>query len=116
MVAERLFRPLVKESDAPDTGRRCDQVRVRHVRCPPCAKGDLRERGDDPVLDRGVVHDLSVRALQERLAELKRSEKEQSAETAQEFEFLRPPGEAPRSAVGIGVELLAEMETLKVCT
>ena len=46
-----------------------------------------RERGNDPVLDQGVVHDLSVRALQERLAELERSEKEQSAETAQEFEF-----------------------------
>ena len=62
--------------------RQCDKVRVRHVRCPPCAKGDLRERGNDPVLDQGVVHDLSVRALQERLPEIERSEKEQSAETA----------------------------------
>ena len=78
---------MQKESDAPDMDRQCDKVRVRHVRCPPFAKGDLRERGNDPVLDQGVVHDLSVRALQERLAELERSEKEQSAETAQEFEF-----------------------------
>ena len=67
--------------------RRCDQVRVRHVRRPRCARGDLRERGDDPVLDQGVVHNLSVRALQVRLAELERAEKEQTAETAQEFEF-----------------------------
>ena len=30
------------------------------------------KRCNDPVLDQGVVHDLSVRALQERLAELER--------------------------------------------
>ena len=29
MVAERLFRPLEKESNVPGVDRRCDQVRVR---------------------------------------------------------------------------------------
>ena len=62
--------------------RWCDQVRVCHVRCPRCGRGDLRERGDDPDLHQGAAHDLSVRELQERLEELERSEKEQSAETA----------------------------------
>ena len=93
--------------------RRCDQVRVRHVRCPRCAKGDLRERGDDPVLDQGVVHNLSVRALQERLAELERSEKEQSAETAQEFEFCARLEKQLEAQEALESELLAKMETLK---
>ena len=44
-------------------------------------------KGPTTDLDQGAAHDLSVRELQERLAELERSEKEQSAETAQEFEF-----------------------------
>ena len=62
--------------------RWCDQVRVRHVRWPRCGRGDLREKGDDPDLHLGAAHDRSVREMQERLAEMERSEKEQSAETA----------------------------------
>ena len=91
--------------------RQCHKVRVRHVRCPPCAKG--RERGNDPVLDQGVVHDLSVRALQERLAELERWEKEQSAETAQEFEFCARQERQPEAQEALESELLAKMEFFK---
>ena len=62
--------------------RWCDQVRVRHVRWPRCGRDDLREKGDDPDLHLGVAHNHSVGEMQERLAEMDCSEKEQSAETA----------------------------------
>ena len=82
--------------------RWCDQVRVRDVRCPRGGRGDLRERGDDPDLHQGAAHDLSVRELQERLAELERSEQEQSAETARrrhwESELLAKNGDSQECA------------------
>ena len=113
-VAELLFRPLVKESNAPDMDRQCDQVLE-------CVMSDAHlvpkvisgKRCNDPVLDQGVVHDLSVRALQERLAELERSEQEQSAETAQEFEFRARLEKQPEAQEALESELLAKMETLK---
>ena len=53
----------------------------------------------------------------ERLAELKRSEKEQSAETVQEFEFCARLEKQPEAQEALESELLAKMETLsRVCT
>ena len=110
MVAERLFRPLGKESNAGDMDRQCDQVRGRHVRRPRCARGDLRERGDDPDLDQGAAHDLSVRELQElwRSWNVRR----RSRATAQEFEFCARLEKQPE-AQALESELLAKMDTLE---
>ena len=40
-----------------------------------------------PIATMERYNDLSIRELQERLAELERQEQEQSTETAEEFEF-----------------------------
>ena len=51
--------------------------------------------------------------MQERLAELERSEKEQSAKTAQEFEFCARLQKQLEAQEALESELLAKIETLK---
>ena len=60
-----------------------------------------------------TTHDLPVRALQECLAEPERSEKGQSAETAQQFEFCARLETQLEAQEALESELLAKMDTLK---
>jgi len=66
-----------------------------------------------PITSRERSNDLSVRELQERLAELERQEQEQSTETAQEFEFRARLEEQTKAQEARESELLAQMEALK---
>ena len=80
--------------------RWCDQVRVCHVRCPRCGRGDLREKGRRPRSAPGSgTRSFSVRELQGAFG--------RAGTFGEGAERRDCPQEALES------ELLAKMETLK---